>query len=143
MIKNTIGNTVIAVTFLVASAAACAESIGGTPESGAGDKWQSSWVNLEPTLKFSKGETLLIRVAGDAKNVLIRLLPEGSSPGSSEGIEGGIRDVPTDKLLVVQLERDHPRIKQISVHAGKEAWGRSLGETNGTVTIVSIDRRTP
>ena len=143
MIKNIIGYIVISVIFLVTSATAGAESIGGTPESGAGDKWQSSWVNIEPTLKFNKGETLLIRVAGDAKKVLVRLLPVGSSPGSSVGIEGDVREVPSDKLLKVQLERDHPRVKQISVHAGKEAWGRSLGETNGTVSIVSIDRRTP
>jgi len=105
----------------------------------AGDRWQSSWFNLKTPMSFKKSERLLIKVEGGAENVLVRLLPRNSSPNSFDGIEGTVRKVPAGKVLDVKLERDHPNVKQISVHAGREAWGVPLGGNNGTVRIVSIE----
>jgi len=116
------------------------EPLPGTTGSAAGASWQSSWIDLKSPTTFKKGEKLRIKVEGSAENVLIRLLPAASTPDSSDGIEGSVRKVPPNRILEVKLERDHPTVKQISVHAGREAWGRPLGANNGTVKIVSVDR---
>ena len=129
---------------LICAAPVSAEPLVGTIGEAAGDRWQVSWFDLKTPMSFKKSERLLIKVEGDAENVLVRLLPSNSSPSSSDGIEGTTRKIPTGKGsagkgLDVKLERDHPNVKQISVHAGKEAWGIPLGGNNGTVRIVSID----
>jgi hypothetical protein len=132
----------LAILLCAASVSAVsAQPLEGTTGDAAGDLWQSSWLNLKPPMTFKKGERLLIRVEGNAENVPVRLLPDASHPSSSDGIEGNIRKVPVGRVLDVRLERDHPGVKQISVHAGKEAWGRPLGGNNGTVRIVGIERR--
>jgi hypothetical protein len=102
--------------------------------------WQSSWIDLKPGASFKKGETLRIKVEGNAENLLVRLLPATSQPSSSDGIEGGVRKVPANRTIDVRLERDHPNVKQISLHAGPEAWGSPLGPNNGNVTLVSVER---
>jgi hypothetical protein len=131
----------VASVFLFAASAA-AEPLLGTTGSTAGDEWQSSWLNIKPPITFKKGETLRIKVDGDAENVLVRLLPATSQEHSSDGIEGNVRKVPASRIVEIKLERDHPNIKQISVHAGKKAWTTPLGGNNGTVMVVSIDRIT-
>jgi hypothetical protein len=131
----------VAIVSLFAASAA-AEPVLGTTGSTAGDDWQSSWLDIKPPTTFKKGEVLRIKVDGDAENVLVRLLPAKSQPGSPDGIEGNVRKVPAGKIVEVKLERDHPDVKQISVHAGKKAWTTSLGGNNGTVTVVSVDRDT-
>ena len=47
--------------------------------------------------------------------------------------------VPPGGELEVVLSADHPKVGQISIHAGKEAWGKSLGDKNGEAQIVSVD----
>lgn len=121
------------------SGATLAETLAGTIGSGAGDRWQSSWIDLRSNMHFHKGEELIITVQGDADRVLVRLLPHYSHPSSSVGIEGSIREVPENGRITVILSRDHPDIKQISVHAGKEAWGRLLGEENGGITLIAVE----
>jgi hypothetical protein len=95
------------------------QPLAGTPGSAAGDRWQSSWL----------------------ENVIVRLLPDGSQPESPDGIEGGVRKVPASHTLDIKLESDHPKVKQISVHAGPEAFGQPLGPNNGKIRIISIERR--
>lgn len=129
----------VASVFLFA-ASATAEPVLGTTGSAAGDEWQSSWLDIKPPITFKKGEVLRIKVDGDAENVLVRLLPATSYPDSPDGIEGNVRKVPASKIVEVKLERDHPDVKQISVHAGKKAWTTQLGGNNGTVRVVSVDR---
>jgi hypothetical protein len=127
---------------LIFAVSVSAEPLAGTTGDAAGDRWQSSWLDLKPPTSFKKGERLLIKVEGDAENVLVRLLPNASSPSSSDGIEGRTRKGPAGGgVLDVKLERDHPNVKQISVHAGREAWGTPLGGNNGNVKVVSIERR--
>lgn len=132
--------TVLVATVLIFVVSANAELLPGTPDSAAGELWQSSWLNINPPTNFNKGETIKIKVGGNAENVLVRFLPEGSAPSSSDGIEGKVRKVPSNRILELKLERNHPNVKQISVHAGKEAWGMPLGGNNGNVKIISIER---
>ena len=130
----------LVTSVLLFVACAAAEAVLGTTGSAAGDGWQSSWLDIKPPVTFKKGEVVRIRVDGDAENVLVRLLPAASEPSSADGIEGNIRKVPASKIVEVKLERDHPSVKQISVHAGKKAWTTRLGGNNGTVMVVSVDR---
>jgi len=141
MTRSTIIRTGLVALMLICATSVSAEPLAGTTGDAAGDRWQSSWLDLKAPMSFRKDERLLIKVEGNAENVLVRLLPSGSSPSSSDGIEGTTRRVPAGGVLDVKLERDHPNVKQISVHAGREAWGRPLGGNNGTVKVVSIEHR--
>jgi hypothetical protein len=125
---------------LMFAALLSAEQLAGKTGSGQGNEWQSSWLDLDAPLSFKKGERLLIKVEGNAENVLVRLLPKASPPDSADGIEGRIRKVPGDHVLVVKLESDHPGVVQISVHAGRKAWQTPLGANNGTIQVISIER---
>lgn len=119
---------------------ATAETLSGQTGSGSGAGWQASWLDLKPPLSFKKGETLRIKVEGTAENFMLRLLPANSQPSSSDGVEGQVRKVPASGTLDVKLERDHPTVKQISIHAGPEAWGKPLGANNGNVNLISVER---
>jgi hypothetical protein len=127
---------------LLTCASAFAETVAGQPGSGSGPGWQASWLDLKPNQSFKQGETLRVRVEGTAENFLFRLLPATSPPSSSDGIEGPIRKVPKSGSLDIKLERDHPNVKQVSAHAGPEAWGKALGPNNGSISIVSVERLT-
>jgi len=131
---------VAALIALGASQPALAQTLRGATGSGTGTGWQASWIDLKPGASFKKGDILRIKVEGSAENLLVRLLPVTSQPSSSDGIEGGVRKVPANRMIDVKLERDHPNIKQISLHAGPEAWGRPLGPNNASVRLVSVER---
>jgi hypothetical protein len=133
---------------VVAVAAMIAVLIGSTVQAtpiigkigrSSGERWQSSYMDLSPHRDFVKGRRLKIRVAGTAKLVCVRLLPAGSSPDQAADLVATKIRVPAGGVLEVLLGEDHPKIRQISVHAGKEAWGMQLGEDNGEVDIQSID----
>ena len=135
----------IRIATLVTSAAlfgntAYSQRLAGTLGDAAGPNWQSSWLQFQSPISFKKGEKLTLMLQGDAKNVLVRLLPASSQPASADGLEGDVRKVPANHTLVIILGSDHPNVGQISVHAGKEAWGQSLGANNGTIRLVSIER---
>lgn len=135
-------HTALLLTGFLGVGAVFSQTLNGQPGSGSGSGWQASWLDLKPNQSFKNGETLRLRVEGNAENFLVRLLPVTSQPSSSDGIEGPVRKVPKSGALDIKLERDHPNVKQISVHAGPEAWGRPLGPNNGTITIVSVERLT-
>src|SRR5579863_2931913 len=132
-------NFVLVVSLLLFAASAFPEILPGTTGSAAGADWQASWLDLNPPITFKKGEILKIKVDGNAENVVVSLLPANSSYGSPDGIEGTVRKVPASKIVEVKLERDHPNVKQISVHAGRKAWSTPLGGNNGTIAVVSVD----
>ncbi len=130
----------VGVAVMLFAGVTFAQVLVGRTGSAAGDNWQSSWLDIKPSITFRKGETLRIKLRGDAENVLVRLLPEPSDPTSPDGIEGGVRKVPADRILVITLTRDHPNVKQISVHAASLAFDQSLGPKNGRATLVGVDR---
>ena len=119
---------------------AYSQPLAGSLGSAAGPNWQSSWLQFQSPITFKKGEKLTLKLQGDAKNVLVRLLPASSPPDSADGIEGDVRKVPANHTLVITLGSDHPNVGQISVAAGKEAWGQSLGADNGTIRLVNVER---
>jgi hypothetical protein len=117
-----------------------AEQLTGKIDSGAGSDWQSSWIDLSKMTDFHRGERLKITVQGTAEKVVVRLLPNGKHPSSSEGIVGNVINVPNNKVLEVNIEEERRNIVQISVHGGSYAWHTPLGSNNGSVIISSIER---
>lgn len=130
-----------AVLMLVSTAGA--EQLTGTIGSAAGRDWQSSWIDLTNMTNFRPGERLKITVQGTAENVVVRLLPQGVHPSSSQGIVGGVMKVPKDGVLEVQLKEERRNVVQISVHGSQKAWNISLGSGNGPVTLEGVDRVAP
>lgn len=127
-----------AAIMLVATASA--EQLTGKIGLASGPEWQSSWIDLTNATNFRKGEKLKIMVRGSAENVVVRLLPSGAHPTSSDGIIGNVTKVPKDGVLQVQLSEDRRNVVQISVHGGQKAWDISLGGKNGPVTLISVER---
>ena len=115
-----------------------AEELIGYVGDSAGELWQSSWFDLRSPISMQEGDIIYIGTIGNAEKVLVRLLSNSSSPATTHGIEGGIRSVPSDRVLEVKLKKMYSNVKQISVHAGKEAFGYSLDDDNGEIKIVSV-----
>lgn len=113
--------------------------LAGTPGQSSGSNWQSAYLDLEPIHDFKKGDKIVIRVEGSAEWVKVRLLPKNGNPSQPTGIVGSKIKVPAGGRLVVTLSEDRPRVKQISVHAGKEAWGKVLNPKGGEIYILGID----
>ena len=130
----------ILVAVLAIAAIASAEQLTGKIDSAAGPNWQSSWIDLPRAINFRHGEKLKIKLRGSAENIIVRLLPSGVHPTSSAGILGGIRKMPKDGILQIQLPEDRNNVVQISVHGGQKAWDISLGSKNGPVTLVDVER---
>ncbi len=133
-------SALVLVALLALATVAGAEQLSGTISSGSGPTWQASWIDLIRPTGFAQGETLRITIHGNAQNVAIRLLPSGATPSSGEGVVGDLRKVPQDGVLLVQLPKEYRNVVQISVHAGEWAWNIRLGEKNGTVTLVGVER---
>src|SRR5690242_5112872 len=130
---------IVFVSVIALAEAVGAEIIGGSPNQASGDGWQSAYVNLDPPRDFLSGEKLRIRVHGSAEWVRVRLLPTDGKPDSPVGLIGTKMKIPSNEVLEVNVETDHLKVRQISVHAGKLAWGESLNPTGGDVEIVSIE----
>lgn len=135
---KTLAATALCLAAAVQAPAQPADPIEGAIGSASGPGWQASWIDLRQVTTFKKGDKIGIAVQGTAKNVLVRLLPVGADANSPVGIEGKTRKVPSDRLVMVVLERDHPNVKQISVHAGANAWSTPLGADNGRAEISGI-----
>lgn len=117
--------------------------IGGPPGQSSGADWQSAYVNIDPPRDFHKGERLKIQVQGTAEWVRVRLLPEKAAYDSAAGLIANKMKVPPGGVLELVLKEDRPRVKQVSVHAGKLAWDELLNPNGGTVQIVSVDVAAP
>jgi hypothetical protein len=113
--------------------------LAGKPDQASGSNWQSAYLDLDPIRDFKKGDRIVIRVEGSAEWVKVRLLPEMGNPSQPTGIVGSKMKVPAGGKLIVTLPEDRPRIRQISVHAGKEAWGSVLNPNGGDIKILGID----
>jgi hypothetical protein len=128
----------LAVFFCLCYASAFAQPLEGSIGSLPGDSWYSSWLNLNPPRNFNTGDQLNIQLTGNARNVVVRLLPVGVSPDSPVGIVGGIRLVPANGMVTVVLDRTYNNIRQISVHSSTAAWKIQLGANNGNADISSV-----
>jgi hypothetical protein len=90
-------------------------------------------------MSFQKGDSLRLKIGGTAKRILVRLLPEGSDPGSPIGIVGGAINVPDNRIVKVRLDYDYRNIKQISVHGHSNPWDIFLGANNGPATLIKVE----
>ena len=108
-------------------------------EYGSSPQWGSGWLNLSTPMNFTAGDTLRLKIGGTAKKVLVRLLPEGKFPDSSEGIIGNAISVPENRTIKIALKDNRYNIIQISVHGGPNPWGKfPLGGDNGPATLESV-----
>ncbi len=115
------------------------EHVEGDHGHAKGSNWCPAWIDLIKIRHFHQGEKLRIKVEGGATRVLVRLLPEPAQPDTDAGIDGDVVDA-SSGVIDVTLRSDHPRVKQISIHGCKEAWGQSLAEDNGPVERISVDQ---
>ncbi len=111
----------------------------GGVNSLGGILWYSSYMNLDTPRNFLKGEQLKITLRGKARWVYVRLLPEGAKATIPIGIIDKRIHVPQNKVVTVRLESPRPNIRQVSVHSGRQAFGRGISLFNDNADIVSID----
>jgi len=130
---------IAAVALMLVQRTAFGVELAGTPDQSAGSNWQSAYMDLDPIRDFKKGDRIVIRVEGSAEWVKVRLLPKNGNPSQPTGIVGSKLKVPAGGKLVVDLAEDRPRVRQISVHAGKEAWGEVLNPNGGEIKVLGID----
>ena len=105
-------------------------------EKGSSSRWGSGWLDLATAMDFAAGDVLRLRVGGTAGKVLVRLLPDGEFPDSSDGIVGGVVTVPENRIVEVTLNEDRKGIIQISVHGGPSPWDKyPLGSGNGSAML--------
>jgi hypothetical protein len=128
-----------AVFALVAHSGSIAEEISGKTDQASGSGWQSAYMDLDPPRDFKKGDRLVIRAEGSAEFVKVRLLPQSGNTSQPTGIVGSKMKVPAGGRIELTLSEARPKVKQISVHAGKEAWGEVLNPNGGDIKIQRID----
>lgn len=137
--KHLFSIAVLAIIAVLLHSSASAEPLQGSIGQSSGTNWQSTYMDLNAPRDFKQGERLKIKLQGAAEWVLVRLLPHDGSPDQPTGTVGEKMRVPAGGELEVTLQADHPKVKQVSVHAGKEAWGTSIDSKNGHTRIVSIN----
>jgi hypothetical protein len=109
-------------------------------ETGSSLQWGSGWLDLATVTDFAAGDLLRLHIGGTADRILVRLLPEGKFPDSSDGIIGGAVTVPENRIVEVVLDKDRKGIIQISVHGGPNPWGKfPLGGGNGPATLLAAE----
>ncbi len=118
-------------------------SSGGTSRvsgrTGVSSRWGSAWLDLGTVTEFFRGDRLRLTIGGTAEQVLVRLLPRGSSPDKPVGILPETYSVPPNRILEVLLNSNHSGITQISVHGGPNPWGMyPLGDENGSATLTDV-----
>jgi hypothetical protein len=137
-VRSFVTLSVIAVALSMSSVSNAVE-IAGKPDQSAGSGWQSAYMDLDPPKDFKKGDRLVIRVEGSAEFVKLRLLPQTGNPSQPTGVLGAKMKVPPGGKIEVTLAEAHPQVKQISVHAGREAWGEVINPNGGEIKIQRID----
>jgi hypothetical protein len=115
------------------------KSINGGVDSFGGNLWHSSYMNLTTPRDFVKGEQLKITLRGNARWVYVRLLPVGANATVPIGIIEKRIHVPQNRVISVSLESTHKNIRQVSVHSGRQAFGKGISLFNDNADIVSID----
>ncbi len=146
MMKNIFAIVIFATVTLLCTLPGYAEPLegkitvlsGGTNSFG-GNLWYSSYMHLTTPRNFVKGEQLKITLRGDAKWVYVRLLPKGADATTPVGMIDKKIHVPHERVIIVTLESDHPNIEQVSVHSGREAFGKRISPFNDQSDIFSID----
>lgn len=125
---------------LLAAASPAWQTLGGTI--GASKHFGSGWIDLAKVANFHRGDMLRLRVGGTAEQIVVRLAAKGDDPNDPAGVDGGMKTVPPNRIVVVTLEDNHENVKQISVHGGPNPWGvYNLGPKNGPATLQSVQHK--
>ena len=107
---------------------------------GTSSKWGSGWIILDKSVDFKRGDKIKLLLGGTAKKVLVRFLANGETADKPIGIEGGVINVPKNKIVLITISKEYKNVKQLSVHGGRNPWGLyPLGDNNGTATIMRVD----
>ncbi len=129
---------VVLLGTLTLTTAKAAELLSG--EIGTSSQWGSGWLDLDSPTDFKSGDKLRLAIGGTAKNIKVRLLPNGRSPDTTAGMLRGVIAVPESRTVEVELQSDRPQVVQISVHGGPNPWGKyPLGGGNGPATLDSAE----
>ncbi|MCA9466286.1 MAG: hypothetical protein KC643_12710 [Nitrospira sp.] len=109
-------------------------------DTGQAPQWGSGWLDLHAPANFKSGDKLRLTISGSAKKFKVRLLPRGKAPDTPAGMLEGKFSAPKNEVLEIILKKDHPNVKQISVHGGPNPWGKyPLGGDNGPAAIDSAE----
>src|SRR6476620_818321 len=118
-------------TMALLTSACSTNEITGKLGQVAGAQRQSAYMDLSAPRDFKKGDHLVIRVEGTAEYVKVRLLPQNGIAQEPTGIIDGKVTVPPDGKLDVVLPEARPKVTQISLHAGREAFGEVINPNGG------------
>ena len=139
-----VGSVFLHFIFVVAALSAsahAAETMPGTV--GASTQYGSGWIDFWQPVDFSRGERLRLVIGGTATKVLVRMLSKGQSREGSEGLLGGVIDVPKTRVVELSLGENRGQVVQISVHGGPNPWGKFPMPGNGPATLQAIERLPP
>jgi hypothetical protein len=120
------------------SVAHAAEALPGTV--GASPQYASGWIDFPQPVDFAKGDRLRLVIGGTATKILLRMLSKGHSRDSSDGLLGGVMDVPKTRVVELTLAEHRAQVVQVSVHGGPNPWGKFPLPGNGPATLQAIER---
>lgn len=111
----------------------------GVASVGSSLRWGSGWLDLAEPTSFEPGETIRLRLDGDATEVLIRLLTRGADPNSPIGLIGDPVSLQGAREISVEITDRFEDVIQISVHGGPSPWGIHLDPENGAAKLLSAE----
>jgi hypothetical protein len=138
---NSLGSLLLCFVTVIFSSAYAVEAMPGTV--GASTQYGSGWIDFPKPVDFSRGERLRMVIGGSATKILIRMLSKGQSRDGSEGLLGGVVDVPKTRVVELALGENRAAVVQISVHGGPNPWGKFPMPGNGPATLQTIERLPP
>ena len=82
---------------------------------GASEKWGAGWLDLYRPVDFKVGDKIRLTIGGNAKRILVRLLPTNAFPNEPVGIIGNIFEVPPDRIIEIVLSVPGVAPSQVTV----------------------------
>jgi hypothetical protein len=142
--RVSVGSLLLRLVIVLASLTATAHAASTLPGTvGASPQYASGWIDFPQPIDFAKGDRLRLVIGGSATKILLRMLSKGQSRDSSEGLLGGVIDVPKTRVVELTLGENRAQVVQISVHGGPNPWGKFPLPGNGPATLQAIERLPP
>jgi hypothetical protein len=139
--RVSVGSLLLRLVIVLASLTATAHAASTLPGTvGASPQYASGWIDFPQPIDFAKGDRLRLVIGGSATKILLRMLSKGQSRDSSEGLLGGVIDVPKTRVVELTLGENRAQVVQISVHGGPNPWGKFPLPGNGPATLQAIER---
>ena len=139
--RVSVGSLLLRLVIVLASLIATAHAASTLPGTvGASPQYASGWIDFPQPVDFAKGDRLRLVIGGSATKILLRMLSKGHSRDSSEGLLGGVIDVPKTRVVELTLGENRAQVVQISVHGGPNPWGKFPLPGNGPATLQAVER---